>query len=156
MDDKFDVDAELVRKLAELLAETGLGEIEYEDAGKRVRVAMPGAAPAAAPPAAVPPPAAAPVAHQEGNSEDHQAAEIAQHPGAVTSPMVGTIYMSPAPGEPPFVHTGETVAEGQTILMVEAMKTFNEIAAPRSGTLSRVIVEDGQPVEFGEILALIE
>ncbi len=70
--------------------------------------------------------------------------------------MVGTIYMSPAPGEPPFVRAGEAVAEGQTILMVEAMKTFNEIAAPRSGTLARMIVADGQPVEYGEVLALIE
>jgi acetyl-CoA carboxylase biotin carboxyl carrier protein len=70
--------------------------------------------------------------------------------------MVGTIYMSPSPGEPPFVRPGESVVEGQTILMVEAMKTFNEIAAPRSGTLARIIVTDGQPVEFGEVLALIE
>lgn len=151
MDDKFDVDADLVRKLAELLAETGLGEIEYEDAGKRVRVAMPGAAPAAiaAPGAAVP--SAAPLS--DGATP---ASDAANHPGAVTSPMVGTIYRSPAPGEPPFVRPGDTVTEGQTILMVEAMKTFNEIAAPRAGKLSRIVVEDGQPVEFGEVLALIE
>lgn len=151
MDDKFDVDADLVRKLAELLAETGLGEIEYEDAGKRIRVATPGAAPAniSAPPITVP------VANEENAAEDLNS-DAAHHPGAVTSPMVGTIYMSPAPGEPPFARPGESVVEGQTILMVEAMKTFNEIAAPRSGTLARIIVADGQPVEFGEVLALIE
>ncbi len=147
MDDKFDVDADLVRKLAELLAETGLGEIEYEDAGKRIRVATPGAAPANI--------SAVPVANEESAAEDLNS-DAAHHPGAVTSPMVGTIYMSPAPGEPPFARPGESVVEGQTILMVEAMKTFNEIAAPRSGTLARIIVADGQPVEFGEVLALIE
>ena len=147
MDDKFDVDADLVRKLAELLAETGLGEIEYEDAGKRIRVATPGAAPANI--------SAVPGANEESAAEDLNS-DAAHHPGAVTSPMVGTIYMSPAPGEPPFARPGESVVEGQTILMVEAMKTFNEIAAPRSGTLARIIVADGQPVEFGEVLALIE
>ncbi|MCZ6509703.1 MAG: acetyl-CoA carboxylase biotin carboxyl carrier protein [Alphaproteobacteria bacterium] len=151
MDDKFDVDADLVRKLAELLAETGLGEIEYEDAGKRIRVAMPGAAPANVSTAPITVPAAS-----EGNATDSQSPDVMNHPGAVTSPMVGTIYMSPAPGEPPFVRPGETVDEGQTILVVEAMKTFNEIAAPCSGKLSRIIVADGQPVEYGEILALIE
>ena len=151
MDDKFDVDADLVRKLAELLAETGLGEIEYEDAGKRIRVATPGAVPANV----SPPPITVPSVGDGGVPEDGNS-DAAHHPGAVTSPMVGTIYMSPAPGEPPFVRTGEAVAEGQTILMVEAMKTFNEIAAPCSGTLSRIIVADGQPVEYGEVLALIE
>lgn len=153
MDEKFDVDADLVRKLAELLGETGLGEIEYEDAGKRIRVAMPGAGlPAQA--AAVAPTAAAAPAAEAGAS--NEVADIAHHPGAVTAPMVGTIYMSPAPGEPPFVRAGEVVTEGQTILMVEAMKTFNEIAAPKSGKLTRMVVADGQPVEFGEVLALIE
>jgi len=151
MDDKFDVDADLVRKLAELLAETGLGEIEYEDAGKRIRVATPGGAPASV----SAPPITAPVTSEETVAADLNA-DATHHPGAVTSPMVGTIYMSPAPGEPPFVRPGESVVEGQTILMVEAMKTFNEIAAPQSGTLARIIVTDGQPVEFGEVLALIE
>lgn len=151
MNDKFDVDAELVRKLAELLAETGLGEIEYEDAGKRIRVATSGAVPANI----SPPPVTVPVASEEpAPAETNGDAE--HHPGAVTSPMVGTIYMSPAPGEPPFVSPGESVVEGQTILVVEAMKTYNEIGAPRSGTLSRFVVADGQPVEFGEVLALIE
>lgn len=152
MDEKFDVDSDLVRKLAELLAENGLGEIEYEEAGKRIRVAMPGAAPAGVPaPATV---AAAPTSPESEAGAPN--ADVAHHPGAVTSPMVGTIYMSPAPGEPPFVRAGESVSEGQTILIVEAMKTFNEIAAPRSGVLSKIVVTDGQPVEFGEVLALIE
>lgn len=152
MDDKFDVDADLVRKLSELLTETGLGEIEYEDAGKRIRVAMPGAAPASISAA----PVTVPAASESSAESAAQSADASTHPGAVTSPMVGTIYMSPAPGEAPFVRAGETVAEGQTILVVEAMKTFNEIAAPRSGTLARFIVSDGQPVEYGEALALIE
>jgi len=151
MDDKFDVDADLVRKLAELLAETGLGEIEYEDAGKRIRVAMPGAVPASEPN----PPVMVPAASTDGETGT-QSVDVAHHPGAVTSPMVGTIYMSPAPGESPFVHPGEPVTKGQTILMVEAMKTFNEIAAPCSGILSQIIVADGQPVEYGEVLALID
>jgi acetyl-CoA carboxylase biotin carboxyl carrier protein len=146
MDDNFDVDANLVRKLADLLAETGLGEIEYEDAGKRIRVATPGAVPASEP---------APVASSNSESET-PSVDVAHHPGAVTSPMVGTIYMAPAPGESPFVHPGEAVTEGQTILMVEAMKTFNEIAAPCSGILSQIIVDDGQPVEYGEVLAFID
>lgn len=152
MDDKFDVDADLVRKLSELLTETGLGEIEYEDAGKRIRVAMPGAAPASVAPTSV----TVPVANETTSEAGEHSTDASTHPGAVTSPMVGTIYMSPAPGEPPFVRAGEAVAEGQTILVVEAMKTFNEIAAPRSGTLARFIVTDGQPVEYGEALALIE
>ena len=152
MDEKFDVDADLVRKLAELLAETGLGEIEYEDGGKRIRVATPAASMngTATAPNLLPETPAVEATPAEPS------AEIAHHPGAVTSPMVGTIYMSPAPGEPPFVRAGEAVAEGQTILMVEAMKTFNEIASPRAGTLARFVVADGQPVEFGEVLALIE
>jgi acetyl-CoA carboxylase biotin carboxyl carrier protein len=114
-------------------------------------VATPGATPASV----TAPPITVPVTSEETAAADLNA-DGSHHPGAVTSPMVGTIYMSPSPGEPPFVRPGESVVEGQTILMVEAMKTFNEIAAPRSGTLARIIVTDGQPVEFGEVLALIE
>lgn len=151
MSDKFDVDADLVRKLSDLLAETGLGEIEYEDSGKRIRVATPAASHNNVVTAAVP--AAVPAAEHR---PDAAPADAAHHPGAVTSPMVGTVYMSPAPGEPPFVRVGDSVAAGQTILIVEAMKTFNEIAAPHSGTLSRFVVADGQPVEYGEVLAVID
>jgi len=150
MSDKFDVDADLVRKLSDLLAETGLGEIEYEDGGRRIRIAAPALNHTAA---AALQPVAAPAATA---SSVLPPADAAHHPGAVTSPMVGTVYMSPAPGEPPFVRVGETVAAGQTILVVEAMKTFNEIAAPHGGTLTRFVVADGQPVEYGEVLALIE
>ena len=149
MSDPFDIDPDLVRKLADLLNETGLAEIEYEDNGKRVRVAMPGVAIAPAPvsagaPTAAPATAAAP------------AGDTAAQPGAVTSPMVGTVYLAQAPEDPPFVKAGDAVREGQTLLLIEAMKTFNEVKAPRTGTLQSIAVASGQPVEFGEVLAIIE
>lgn len=150
MTDPFDIDADLVRKLADLLTETGLAEIEYEVEGRRVRVARPQAgtvavaAPAAAAPAA---PAAQPAA---------TAADPATHPGAVTSPMVGTVYLSPSPEDPPFARVGDTVSAGQTLLLVEAMKTFNEVKAPRAGTVTQIAVATGQPVEYGELLAIVE
>lgn len=149
MTDPFDIDADLVRKLADLLAETGLAEIEYEVEGRRVRVARPQAgtvavaAPAAAPAAPAAQPAAAP-------------ADPATHPGAVTSPMVGTVYLSPSPEDPPFARVGDTVRAGQTLLLVEAMKTFNEVKAPRAGTVTQIAVATGQPVEYGELLAIVE
>ncbi len=143
MSDDFDIDADLVRKLADLLSETGLAEIEYEVNGKRVRVARPQAGTAAVAAAPVPAPAA-------------PAADPASHPGAVTSPMVGTVYLASAPGEPPFVREGAQVSAGQTLMLVEAMKTFNEVKAPTSGTVARIAVEGGQPVEYGELLAIIE
>lgn len=150
MSDSFDIDPDLVRKLADLLNETGLAEIEYEDNGKRVRVAMPGvaAAPAAAPVAAPAAVASAPASVPAGDA--------AAHPGAVTSPMVGTVYLAQAPEDPPFVKAGDAVREGQTLLLIEAMKTFNEVKAPRAGTLQSIAVASGQPVEFGEVLAIIE
>jgi len=150
MSDSFDIDPDLVRKLADLLNETGLGEIEYEDNGKRVRVALPGAggvSVAAPVVAAAPPPAAAPPA---------AGGDTAAHPGAVTSPMVGTVYLAQAPEDPPFVKAGDSVREGQTLLLIEAMKTFNEVKAPRAGTVQSIAVASGQPVEFGEVLAIIE
>ncbi|MBT4905275.1 MAG: acetyl-CoA carboxylase biotin carboxyl carrier protein [Rhodospirillaceae bacterium] len=150
MSDSFDIDPDLVRKLADLLNETGLGEIEYEDNGKRVRVALPGVgAPAVAAPVVAP--AAAPVATPSTAGGD-----AAAHPGAVTSPMVGTVYLAQAPEDPPFVKAGDSVREGQTLLLIEAMKTFNEVKAPRTGTLQSIAVASGQPVEFGEVLAIIE
>jgi acetyl-CoA carboxylase biotin carboxyl carrier protein len=147
MGEAFDIDADLIRKLAGLLEETGLGEIEYEAGGARVRVVRPGGVAVAAPSApvvAAPPPqtAAAPAAEN--------------HPGAVTSPMVGTVYLSAAPGEPPLVRVGDTVSAGQTLLLIEAMKTFNEVKAPRAGTLVSIAVDSGQPVEYGETLAVID
>jgi acetyl-CoA carboxylase biotin carboxyl carrier protein len=147
--DKPAIDRELIRELAKLLDETGLTEIEIEREGLRVRVGRGGlAAPAAAPvyaaPAAVPLPAAA-------GPDDP-----AKHPGAVTSPMVGTAYRGAAPGAAPFVDLGSKVVIGETLLIIEAMKTMNQIPAPRSGTVTQILIEDGQPVEFGEPLVIIE
>lgn len=151
MSDPFDIDPDLVRKLADLLNETGLAEIEYEDNGKRVRVAMPGMA--AAPAAAH---VAVPAAAVSAAAPPAAGGDPAAHPGAVTSPMVGTVYLAQAPEDPPFVKAGDTVREGQTLLLIEAMKTFNEVKAPRAGTLQSIAVASGQPVEFGEVLAIIE
>lgn len=149
---KFDVDSDLVRKLADLLEETGLGEIEYEADGKRIRVvqpslAVPGVAPVMAPAALAAPgvAAAAPLAADESG-----------HPGAVISPMVGTVYMAASPDDPPFIRVGDQVQAGQTVMLVEAMKTFNEIRAGRAGSVVRILVESGRPVEYGEVLAVIE
>jgi acetyl-CoA carboxylase biotin carboxyl carrier protein len=147
----FDPDA--IRALAALLAETGLTEIELAERDSRIRVvrAAPGvgAAPPPAPPggagvSAVPPTAAA------------QAAEDAQHPGAVTSPMVGVVYLAPEPGAPVFVTLGQAVAAGQTLLLIEAMKTFNQIRAPKAGTVTRILISNGAPVEYGEALMILE
>lgn len=146
-------DSALVRELALLLDETSLTEIEIERAGLRLRVArnisvaatMPvpmAAAPAALPAAA----AAAPAA----------ASDLSKHPGAVTSPMVGTAYWSPEPGAKPFIEVGSKVSVGQTLLIIEAMKTMNQIPSPRAGTVTQILVEDGQPVEYGEPLVIIE
>lgn len=144
------VDEELIRDLADLLSETGLTEIEIERKDLRVRVAR-GAA--ASPPAPSPAPvqAASPAASASAGSEP-----LANHPGTVISPMVGTAYRAPEPGARPFVEVGATVREGQTVMIVEAMKTMNHIPSPRSGTVTSILVEDGQPVEFGEPLVVIE
>lgn len=150
-DTKPSAEKEIIRDLAELLGETGLSEIEIERKGLRVRVArnIAAAATVAAPmpintaqPAAVTPPTS------NGDSTEH--------PGAVKSPMVGTAYLAAEPGAAPFVTVGSQVSEGQTIMIVEAMKTMNHITATRSGTVSAVLVENGQPVEFGEPLVVIE
>ena len=142
---KPSIDKELIRELAQLLDETKLTEIEIERDGLRVRVGRGATAVAAAAPA----PAAAPGAAAAP-------ADPAKHPGAVTSPMVGTAYMGPAPGAKPFVDVGSKVVAGETLLIVEAMKTFNEIVAPRAGTVTAIYVEDGTPVEYGEPLLVIE
>jgi acetyl-CoA carboxylase biotin carboxyl carrier protein len=139
------IDQDLIRELARLLEETGLTEIEIESAGLRVRVgrAAPVAAQAAPPSPGTAPAPAAPV-------------DLAKHPGAVTSPMVGTAYVGPEPGAPPFVEIGSKVLAGDTLLIIEAMKTMNQIPAPRSGTVTEILIEDGQPVEFGEPLIIVE
>ncbi len=141
---KFSIDADLIHKLADLLRETGLGEIEYEADGRRVRVALPAAA------------GAAPVVQVPTAAADAGTGTEADLTGTVVSPMVGTVYLSSAPGEAPLVRAGDRVSEGQTLLLIEAMKTFNEIKADRAGTVTRILVANGQPVEYGEALAIIE
>jgi acetyl-CoA carboxylase biotin carboxyl carrier protein len=144
-------DSALIRELALLLDETNLTEIEVERAGLRVRVARnvsiaasvpAGYHPAAAPAAAAVTPAAV--------------ADLAKHPGVVPSPMVGTAYWASEPGAKPFIEVGAKVTVGQTLLIIEAMKTMNQIPSPRAGTVTQILVDDGQPVEFGEPLVIIE
>ena len=143
------VDRDLIRELTKLLEETGLTEIEIEQDGQRVRVARNGApapatARASAPaPQAITQSAAAPL-------------DPAKHPGVVKSPMVGTAYAAPEPGAKPYIEIGSHVKAGDTLLVVEAMKTMNQIPAPRAGIVMQILFEDGQPVEFGEPLVIIE
>ncbi len=152
------IDPDLVRQIALLISETDLTEIEVEKGDLRIRVARqvtvapvmqavaaPAAAPVAAPVAAAAP---APVADKP--------ADLGAHPGAVRSPMVGTAYRRPSPGATAFIEIGSQVKQGEKVLLVEAMKTFNEIVAPRAGTVTHILVEDGQPVEYGEPLLVIE
>jgi acetyl-CoA carboxylase biotin carboxyl carrier protein len=143
-------DSALIRELALLLDETSLTEIEIERAGLRLRVArnisIAASMPASYQPAASAPAAVAPV----------DIADIAAHPGIVPSPMVGTAYWSSEPGAKPFIEVGSKVSVGQTLLIIEAMKTMNQIPSTRAGTVTQILVEDGQPVEFGEPLVIIE
>ena len=143
------VDGDLIRELARLLDETGLSEIEFERDGERVRVARHAQAAAAAPlrPADAPVPAPA---------AEMVPPDPAKHPGLVTSPMVGTAYVRPEPDARPFVEVGSRVEVGDTLLIVEAMKTMNQIPSPRAGTVVQILIEDGQPVEFGEPLLIVE
>ncbi len=148
---KFELDTEFVRKLAAILEETKLGEIELADGERRIRVVRPAApvvqaAPVmmAAAPAAAPAPAA-PVA-----------GDLSKHPGVVKSPMVGTAYLAPEPGKPNFVAVGDKVTAGQTLLIIEAMKTFNPIKAPKGGTVTQILIENAHPVEFAEPLMIVE
>jgi acetyl-CoA carboxylase biotin carboxyl carrier protein len=145
-------DSALIRELALLLDETSLTEIEIERAGLRVRVARNVSVAAALPPAYMPAVSAASAVASAASA----AADPAKHPGAVPSPMVGTAYWSPEPGAKPFVEVGSRVTAGQTLLIIEAMKTMNQIPSPRAGTVTQILVEDGQPVEFGEPLMIIE
>jgi len=149
---KSGIDVAAIHELAELLDATGLTEIEIDHKGARIRVSRgggisiattsTGAAPAAAPATPAPAPASAP-------------ASSGPPAGAVPSPMVGTVYLSPEPGKPPFISVGKTVKEGDTLFIVEAMKTMNAITAPRGGTVKDICVADGTPVEFGQTLAVI-
>lgn len=154
---KQQIDTSIVRELASILREADLGEVEVEHEGLRIRVSKPAApvvqtatvsAPAIAAPAAAPAaaPSAAPAAASTSDTPEN----------AIKSPMVGTVYLSPEPGAKAFVAIGDKVKKGDTIMLVEAMKTFNPVEADRSGTLTKLYVEDSQPVEYGEALALIE
>ncbi len=150
-DKKAGIDKAFVRDLADILNETDLTEIEVENDDLRIRVSRAGTPVAMQQPvysAAPAAPAAAPVAEA--------VAPASASKNAVTSPMVGTAYLSPAPGAKPFIEVGSTVKEGQTVMIIEAMKTMNQIPAPRSGKVVEIIVEDAQPVEFGEPLLVIE
>jgi acetyl-CoA carboxylase biotin carboxyl carrier protein len=144
----------IIRDLAELLNETGLSEIEIEKDGLKVRVAR-SLTISASHAMVAPGPVAAPLGGSAAAASG-QSSDPGQHPGAVKSPMVGTAYRSPEPSAPPFVEVGARVQQGDTLLIIEAMKTMNQIPAPRSGTVTAVYFENGQPVEFGEVLAVIE
>jgi acetyl-CoA carboxylase biotin carboxyl carrier protein len=150
-------DKDLIRELASLLEETGLTEIEVEHDGKRIRVARGVNLTTTLTTTDVPVSQAEPRdGPRPGKRGSTQTEEFIIHPGTVTSPMVGTAYRSPEPGAPPFVEIGSKVTAGQTLLIIEAMKTMNQIPSPRAGTLIAILVEDGQPVEYGEPLAVIE
>jgi len=150
---KVNIEEDSIRELARLLGETGLSEIEIEREGLRIRVARSADLGAAA--GAKPGPAS-PGAKAGLETPDPALTDFANHPGAVKSPMVGTAYRAPEPGAPPFVDVGARVAQGQTLLIIEAMKTMNHIPAPKAGTVTQVLFENGQPVEFGEPLVVVE
>jgi acetyl-CoA carboxylase biotin carboxyl carrier protein len=150
MPGKLAIDPELIRALAALLEETGLGEIEYAEGERRIRVARPSAPAVAAMAAPAPVAAAQPAAAAAAEAPGGVPA------GALTSPMVGTVYLAAEPKAPPFVNVGDKVREGQTVLIIEAMKVMNAIKAPRSGTVTRILVANGSPVEYGEPLLVIE
>jgi acetyl-CoA carboxylase biotin carboxyl carrier protein len=148
---------ELIRDLALLLDETNLTEIEVERAGMRVRIARNITVAATVPTAYAPAPVAAPVAAASAAPVAAAApVDIAKHPGVVPSPMVGTAYVASEPGARPFIDVGSKVKVGDTLIIIEAMKTMNQIPSPRAGTVTQILVEDGQPIEFGEPLVIIE
>jgi acetyl-CoA carboxylase biotin carboxyl carrier protein len=146
---ELSIDGTLVRSLAALLAETGLSEIEYAVGDRRIRVARNAAAVTVAP-------AAAPAPTSGPSPAAPAEASFANHPGAVKAPMVGTVYLSPQPETPPFARLGDTVSAGQPLLIIEAMKVMNQIRAPRAGRLVQILVEDGAPVEYGEVVMVLE
>ncbi len=149
---QIQVDAPAIRELAEILDETGLGEIEIEQGGRRIRVARAGA------PGQMTASAPVPVMSERVGIPERppeQPVRKADAEGAVLSPLVGTVYVGPEPGKPPFVKVGDSVREGDTLMIVEAMKTMNPIAAPRSGIVKEICVSDAQPVEFGQTLIVL-
>jgi acetyl-CoA carboxylase biotin carboxyl carrier protein len=151
---KFEPDDDLIRRLAALLEETGLSEIEYEAEGKRIRIGRGGGPVATGP--VLPAPAAGASAAAPGAGLGTPPDAEAVPAGAVVSPMVGTVYLAAEPGAPSLLKVGDAVTEGQTLLIIEAMKVMNPLASPQAGTVTRILVSDGQPVEFGEPLLIIE
>ena len=151
-------DTAIVKALADILDEAGLAELEFENGTMSVRLSR--VTGGAAPVAAVTPVAAAPAAAASApvgeTAPAVTSADAASHPGAVTSPMVGTVYVAPEPDAPSFIEVGDSVKKGQTILIVEAMKVMNPITAPADGKIARILVQNAQPVEFGEVLVVIE
>ena len=141
------VDSDLIRELAAILDETGLTEIEVTDNGQGLRISKCGGVTHVAAPAATAPTAPAPAGASSSPPQGH-------YGDAVTSPMVGTVYLAPQPGDPPFVQSGDSVSAGDTLLIIEAMKVMNPIQAPRSGTIKEILVDDSQPVEFGHPLVV--
>jgi acetyl-CoA carboxylase biotin carboxyl carrier protein len=156
--EKDSVEKTMIRDLADLLNETGLSEIEIVRDGLKIRVARQMVAAAAVPAASAPASAARPrgEAPPAAEPEESDAPDFSNHPGCVKSPMVGTAYRAPEPGAAPFVDIGTRVTQGQTLLIIEAMKTMNHIPAPRGGVVTQVLIENGQPVEYGEPLVVIE
>lgn len=156
--DKDGIESGLIRELARLLNETGLSEIEVERDGLKLRVARQITVAAVAPAPALAGPAGtrAPMPAPAAAPATPSAPDFANHPGCVKSPMVGTAYRSPEPGAAPFIDIGTRVSQGQTLLIIEAMKTMNHIPATKAGTVTQILIENGQPVEFGEPLVVIE
>ncbi len=151
---RLPVDADAIRVLADILRDTGLTEIEIAEGDSRIRVKRaPAVVQAAVPAAFTAGPQSQTASAVVAPAED---TDFAAHPGAVKSPMVGVAYLAPEPGAPNFVSVGQSVSAGQTVLLIEAMKTFNQIKAPRAGTIGRVLVSAGVPVEYGEVLVVIE
>jgi acetyl-CoA carboxylase biotin carboxyl carrier protein len=146
------IDEEAIRKLADLLNETGLTEIEVADEGQSIRVSKGGTLA----PMAYPAPLSSMADDPGMPHKSVPAAATADHPGAVISPMVGTAYIAPEPGAPPFVSVGASVAEGDTLLIIEAMKVMNPIKAHKSGKIARILIDTGRPVEYGDVLMVIE
>ena len=158
---KKDFDSKLIGEIAEIMAETGLTEVELRQGDTTLRLSKntgAAAAPAmvAAAPVAAPAPAAAATPPAEATAEEAAAESAADHPGTVTSPMVGTVYLAPQPDADLFVGVGDHVGEGDTLMIIEAMKVMNPIPSPHAGTVKTILVSDSQPVEFGDPLMIIE
>ena len=151
---RIPIDPDAIRALAAVLTETGLSEIEIAEKDSRIKVVRGGGL--ASSTTVVAAPAAAQVAIAAAAPAASAAPDMASHPGAVVSPMVGVAYLLPEPGAAPFVTVGQTVSAGQTLLLIEAMKTFNQIKAPKAGTVSAILVQNSSPVEYGEVLMILE